>query len=85
MLLRGVGWTVVAAGDSPIDVEMLGCADRALFVPDQKGSPGLRALLPRVSGVRHLAVDARRFEGIEACSPEAVIQMIRRGGTWDAA
>lgn len=84
-LLRRQGWKVVAAGDSPIDVEMLASADRALFVPDHKGSPGLRALLHRVPDARHLAVDARRYEGLAGCSAEAVVQMIRRGGTWDAA
>lgn len=83
--LRAAGWTVVAAGDSPIDLEMLIAADRALFVADHKGSPGLRAMLHRVAGVRNLAVDARRFEGVPACSAEMVVRMVRSGGSWDAA
>ncbi len=84
-LLRAAGWTVVAAGDSPIDLEMLVASDRALFVADHKGSPGLRALLHRVSGVRQLAVDARRFDGVPVCTAEAVVRMVRSGGDWDAA
>ncbi len=84
-MLRASGWRVVAAGDSPIDVEMLACADHALFVPDHKGSPGLRAQLHRISGVRHLAVDSRSFPEIPTCTAVEVVQMIRRGGSWDAA
>ncbi len=84
-MLRAAGWTVVSAGDSPIDIEMLVASNCALFVADHKGSPGLRALLHRVPCARHLAVDARRFDEVPVCTAEAVVQMVRSGGSWDAA
>lgn len=84
-MLRTAGWTVVSAGDSPIDIEMLVASNRALFVADYKGSPGLRPLLHRVPGVRHLAMDHRRFDEAPVCTAEDVIKMVRSGGDWNAA
>jgi phosphoserine phosphatase len=78
-LLRQAGWTVAAAGDSPIDLLMLELADIAIFVPDHKGSPGLRAELHRVPGIRHLIVDDRRFDGLETCTADDLVGLIVTG------
>lgn len=64
-LLQEAGLTVVAAGDSTIDLPMLTIADFPLFVPDHKGSPALREKLSPISRVKHLATDGRRFDGLE--------------------
>lgn len=80
--LRDLGWKVIAAGDSGVDLLMLTSADAALFIPDYKGSPGLRTKLAGLSSVRHLIVDDQRFEGIATCTAVEVTQMILRGGKW---
>lgn len=82
--LRADGWSVVAAGDSVIDLPMLKAADVPLFVPDAKGSPGLRPYLHEVPSVRHAAVDDRRFEPLPWCTAEQVVRMVLDGGRWDA-
>ncbi|MGI0071140.1 MAG: HAD family hydrolase [Thermoplasmata archaeon] len=75
-LLRGAGWRVLAAGDSPIDLPMLQRADIPLFVPDAKGSPALRSLLGSVPAVRHLLVDERRFDQLATMTPCQVVEML---------
>jgi phosphoserine phosphatase len=83
-VLQDAGWTVIAAGDSPIDLPMLRRADVPLFVPDHKGSPALRAQLHLVPRTRHLLVDDRRFDGLMTCGAEDVIGMFHEGGARDA-
>jgi phosphoserine phosphatase len=83
-ILQAQGFRVMAAGDSLIDLPMLGRADVPLFVPDPKGSPALRAELHRVPRIRHLLVDERRFDGLPTCSAEDVVRLIREGGNADA-
>lgn len=82
--LRACGWTVVAAGDSRVDLPMLTAANVALFVPDHKGSPALRTELVGMSSVRHLVVDEQRFDGLQTCTAANVAKMILRGGSWNA-
>jgi len=84
-LLQGAGWTVIAAGDSPIDLPMLERADIPLFVADSKGSPALREKLRQIPRVRHLIVDERRFDGLPTCTAEDVAQMMRQLGRPHAA
>lgn len=83
--LRNLGWTVIAAGDSRVDLQMLITADVALFIPDHKGSPALRSKLDGLSSVRHLLVDDQRFEGLATCTAVDVTKMILRGGGWCAS
>ena len=83
-MLRDQGWVVIAAGDSRVDLPMLVAADVALFVPDLKGSPSLRAELGIVSSVRHLVVDEQRFDGLPTCSAVEAAEMMLRGGDWSA-
>jgi phosphoserine phosphatase len=83
-ILQAQGFRVIAAGDSLIDLSMLGRADVPLFVPDPKGSPALRAELHRIPRIRHLLVDERRFDGLPTCSADDVARLIREGGTTDA-
>lgn len=82
--LKDLGWTVIAAGDSRVDLPMLIAADEALFIPDHKGSPGLRTKLIGLSSVRHLLVDDQRFEELATCTAREVTEMILRGGKWCA-
>lgn len=82
--LRDLGWIVVAAGDSLVDLPMLAAADMALFVPDAKGSPALRYELAKVPSVRHLLVDDRRFDGLPTCTAAEAAEMILQGGKWSA-
>jgi phosphoserine phosphatase len=79
-LLQDAGWTVIAAGDSPIDLPMLKRADIPLFVADSKGSPALREKLRQIPKVRHLIVDERRFDGLLDCTSEDVSRMMRQLG-----
>jgi phosphoserine phosphatase len=79
-LLQKAGWTVIAAGDSPIDLPMLKRADIPLFVADSKGSPALREKLRQIPKVRHLIVDERRFDGLPTCTSEEVTRMMRQLG-----
>lgn len=80
--LRDEGWLVLAAGDSCVDLPMLAAADAALFVPDSKGSPALRAALTdiKMASVRHLIVDEQRFDDLDSCLPSDVPQLIFQGG-----
>ena len=78
-LLQQVGWMVAAAGDGPIDFPMLELADIAIFVPDHKGSPALRAELHRVPHVRHLIVDDRRFDGLDTCTADDLVGLVATG------
>lgn len=82
--LRQLGWIVVAAGDSRVDLPMLAAADTALFVPDSKGSPDLRSKLNAVPTIRHLIVDEQRFKNIPACSPLDAAKMLLHKGAWNA-
>lgn len=82
--LRDAGWVVVAAGDSRVDLLMLAAADIALFVPDHKGSPALRAELGRVPSIRHLLVDKQCFDSLKTCTADETTKMILQGGLWDA-
>jgi phosphoserine phosphatase len=82
--IRRMQVRVIAVGDSLIDLPMLKSADRAVFVPDRKGSPGLFAQLHTVPGVRHAAVDDRTFEGLRRCAADEIAGMLLRGGHWDA-
>jgi len=82
--LRNAGWVVVAAGDSRVDLLMLAAADIALFVPDHKGSPALRAELGRVPSIRHLLVDTQYFDSLKTCTTDETTKMILQGGMWDA-
>jgi phosphoserine phosphatase len=79
-ILQGAGKTVLAAGDSPIDLPMLQRADVPLFVPDSKGSPGLRAKLHLIPGVRHLPVDGSRIEGLKAFPETELVRILAEGG-----
>lgn len=83
-VLRQLGWTVIAAGDSCTDLPMLTAANTALFVPDYKGSPSLRSKLNDVPAVRHLIVDAQRFDNIPTCSPIEAAEMVLCKGIWNA-
>ncbi|MCV4268050.1 hypothetical protein [Pseudomonas capsici] len=83
-VLRELGWIVIAAGDSCIDLPMLVAANVALFVPDHKGSPALRCELAAVSSIRHLLVDDQRFDGLSTCTAMEVAEMILQGGIWRA-
>lgn len=80
--LREMGWVVIAAGDSCVDLPMLMAADTALFVPDTKGSPALRSELVAVTSVRHLLVDEQRFDELCTCSAAEAAEMILQGGFW---
>lgn len=82
--LRDLGWIVIAAGDSRVDLPMLVAADVALFVPDSKGSPALRSELAGVPSVRHLLVDDRRFDELPTCTAAEAAEMILQGGKWSA-
>ncbi|WP_406663949.1 hypothetical protein [Gallaecimonas sp. GXIMD1310] len=82
--LRDLGWIVIAAGDSCVDLPMLVTADMALFVPDSKGSPALRCELAGVPSVRHLLVDDRRFDEFPTCTAAEAAKMILQGGKWSA-
>jgi hypothetical protein len=82
--LRQLGWVVIAAGDSRVDLPMLAAANTALFVPDSKGSPDLRSKLNAVPTIRHLIVDEQRFNDIPACSPVEAAEMVLRRGIWNA-
>jgi len=82
--LQAAGWSVVAAGDSLIDLAMLRAADVPLFVPDHKGSPGLVARLHEVSGARHFSVDAREFPCLATCTVAELIELLNEGGHPDA-
>jgi phosphoserine phosphatase len=81
-VLQALGWIVVAAGDSCVDLPMLAAADVRLFIPDHKGSASLRAELARVPDVWHLLVDEQRFDGMKTCSAADAISMMLRGGVW---
>lgn len=83
--LREMGWIVIAAGDSLVDLPMLAAADMALFVPDSKGSPALRYEFAGVPSVRHLLVDDQRFDGLTTCTAAEAAEMILQGGKWSAA
>jgi len=83
-VLRQLGWVVIAAGDSRVDLPMLAAANTALFVPDYKGSPSLRSKLNAVPTVRHLIVDAQRFNNIPTCSPVEAAEMVLCRGIWNA-
>lgn len=78
--LREMGWVVIAAGDSCVDLPMLMAADTALFVPDTKGSPALRSELAAVASVRHLLVDEQRFDELHTCTAAEAAEMILQGG-----
>lgn len=80
--LRKMGWVVIAAGDSCVDLPMLMAADTALFVPDIKGSLALRSKLAAVTSVRHLLVDDQRFDELHTCSAAEAAEMILQGGFW---
>jgi|JI9StandDraft_1071089.scaffolds.fasta_scaffold24927_2 hypothetical protein len=82
--LKNLGWKVIAAGDSRVDLPMLVAADVALFVPDLKGSPALRGELARVPTVRHLLVDEQRFDDLAQCTALEAAEMILQGGRWSA-
>ena len=82
--LKEQGWTVIAAGDSRIDLPMLVAANVALFVPDFKGSPALRRELATTASVRHLLVDDQRFDELPVCTAAEVAEMILQGGVWSA-
>lgn len=82
LALRELGWVVIAAGDSCVDLPMLRAADTALFVPDTKGSPALRSQLAAVASVRHLLVDEQRFDELRTCSAAEAAEMILQGGFW---
>ncbi len=56
-IFKAAGWTVAAAGDSPIDLQMLKACDFPLFVPDHKGSPGLSARLHEVPNIRRFVLN----------------------------
>ena len=77
--LRDQGWTVIAAGDSCIDLPMLIAADIALFVPDAKGSPALRSELAAVPLIRHLLVDEQRFDELSTCTALEAAELILQG------
>lgn len=78
-LLRTRGLRVIAAGDSLIDLPMLRHADIPVFVPDAKGSPALLEQRHTIPGLRHLTVDARRFDGIPPCSAQELIHFTLEG------
>lgn len=78
--LRDLGWVVIAAGDSCVDLPMLIAADIALFVPDAKGSPALRSELSAVPSVRHLLVDEQRFDELSTCTALEAAELILQGG-----
>lgn len=82
--LRELGWRVIAAGDSCVDLPMLVAANVALFIPDYKGSPALRSELATVSSIRHLLVDDQRFDGLSTCTVLEAAEMILQGGIWSA-
>ena len=82
--LRELGWRVIAAGDSCVDLPMLVAAHVALFVPDHKGSPALRSELAVVPSIRHLLVDDQRFDGLSTCTVMEAAKMILQGGVWSA-
>lgn len=82
--LKELGWIVIAAGDSRVDLPMLIAADVALFVPDLKGSPALRSELVAVPSVRHLLVDDQRFDGLPICTAVETAEMILQRGIWSA-
>lgn len=67
-VLASWGFHVVAAGDSALDLPMLRAADVALFVPDHKGSPALRAQLHSVPNVVHFALRNSRDMGLPVWS-----------------
>jgi phosphoserine phosphatase len=77
--LQEGGRSVVAAGDSRIDLPMLARAEIPVFVPDHKGSPGLRAELHRVPRVRQLVVDAQRFPELPACTADDLARLLLEG------
>lgn len=79
LALKQRGWKVVAAGDSRVDLAMLAAADRALFVPDHKGSPALRSELHAVPTIRHLLVDQQRFAELPTCTVAGAVEMILQG------
>lgn len=78
IMLQAAGWRVLAAGDSPIDLDMLEQADLPVFVPDARGSPRLRALLPSIPGIRHLLVDEQHFPGLPTLAPSELIAMLEQ-------
>lgn len=82
--LQDLGWIVIAAGDSRVDLPMLVAANVALFVPDIKGSPALRSELAAVPSVRHLLVDDQRFDELPTCTAVEAAEMVLRGGIWGA-
>lgn len=75
-VLKKLGWSVFAAGDSCVDLPMLAAADVALLVPDVKGSPELRFKISTLLNIRHLAVDEQRFDDIRVCSPSEFVEMM---------
>lgn len=80
--LQALGWFVVAAGDSRVDLPMLVAANVPIFVPDHKGSPSLRAEFVDAMRIRHLLVDEQRFDGMKTCTPAEAISMLLKGGVW---
>ena len=83
-LLQSIGWKVIAAGDSRIDLPMLQRADLPIFVPDSKGSPALRRLLHLLPATRHLIVDDQRFDGVPACTSAQLMEYAVGKGWRDA-
>lgn len=77
--LQARGYSVLAAGDSEIDIPMLQAADLPLWVPDAKGSPRLRARLGEIPGIRQVGVDDRRFAGLEAVHARDILMLLQGG------
>ncbi len=78
-LIQRTGRRVLAAGDSAIDLQMLQKADFPIFVPDDRGSPGLRALLGKVPRVRHFLVDNQSFDDLATCRVEELLELVIKG------
>ena len=79
--LRAAGHRVVAAGDSEIDLPMLGESDLPLWVPDSKGSPRLRPHLAVLDGVLQVAVDERRFPPLPAVDADGLMLLLSGGAS----
>ena len=75
--LRAAGHRVAAAGDSEIDLPMLGEADLPLWVPDSKGSPRLRPHLTGLERIRQVMVDERTFPPIPTVDAEGLMLLLK--------
>jgi len=74
--LRSLGHSVVAAGDSEIDLPMLEEADLPLWVPDSKGSPRLRPHLATLDRIRQVKVDDRTFPPVPAIGADELMLLL---------